>query len=139
MPNAAGGVDWIAVTTARMMGWKTRSFAQKRFVHYRTLGTAGKTGLGAHFSYGEKDYYLGGSPVWELFRVCYQGTKRPYAVAGLSLLCGYCWAALRRIDKPVSRELMRFHRREQMRKLGLIIGTILRGQKVDSFCIATEQ
>ena len=27
VPNVAGGIDWIAVTTARMKGWKTRSFA----------------------------------------------------------------------------------------------------------------
>ena len=34
--------------------------------------------LCAHFfSYGEKDYYLGGSPLWELFRVTYRTTKKP--------------------------------------------------------------
>ena len=36
--NPAGGIDWIAVTTARMKGWKTCSFPEKRFHHYRTLG-----------------------------------------------------------------------------------------------------
>ena len=40
IPNKAGGNDWIAVTTARMMGWKTRSFREKSFFHYRSLGTA---------------------------------------------------------------------------------------------------
>ena len=30
VPNRAGGVDWIAVTTARMKGWSTRSFDEKR-------------------------------------------------------------------------------------------------------------
>ena len=29
VPNAAGGLDWIAVTTARMKGWKVRSFPAK--------------------------------------------------------------------------------------------------------------
>ena len=29
IPNQAGGIDWMAVTTARMMGWKTRSFREK--------------------------------------------------------------------------------------------------------------
>ena len=29
----------------------------------------------ASFSYGEKDYYLGGSPVWQLFRVAYGCNK----------------------------------------------------------------
>jgi poly-beta-1,6-N-acetyl-D-glucosamine synthase len=139
IPNRAGGIDWIAVTTARMKGWKTRSFPEKRFHHYRTLGTAGRSGLAASFSYGEKDYYLGGSPIWQLFRVAYRMIKRPVLVDGLALLFGYCWAALRRVKRPVSPELMRFHRREQMRKLRTIFGTLLRFKKVDSFRLAPTE
>jgi biofilm PGA synthesis N-glycosyltransferase PgaC len=138
IPNRAGGVDWIAVTTARMKGWETRSFPEKRFHHYRSLGTAGRSGLGASFSYGEKDYYLGGSPVWQLFRVAYRMTKRPVLIEGLALLSGYCWAALRRMKRPVSRELMRFHRREQMKKLRAIFRTLLRFKKIDSFHLVTK-
>jgi len=138
-PNPAGGIDWVAVTTARMKGWKTRSFADKRFHHYRSLGTAEKKGLHALFSYGEKDYYLGGSPVWEMFRVLYRATKRPFLVGALALFAGYCWAAIRRVQRPVSGELMRFHRREQMQKLRAIVRTVLRREKVDSFRVATEQ
>jgi poly-beta-1,6-N-acetyl-D-glucosamine synthase len=139
VPNRVGGIDWVAVTTARMRGWKTRSFPEKRFHHYRSLGTAERSVLSSLFSYGEKDYYLGGSPVWQVFRVMYRMAKRPVLIGGLALLSGYCWAALRRMQRPVSRELIRFHRREQMKKLRLIIGMILRGQKVDNFCLATEQ
>jgi glycosyltransferase involved in cell wall biosynthesis len=135
--NPAGGVDWIAVTTARMKGWKTRSFAEKRFHHYRTLGTAGRSSVAASFSYGEKDYYLGGSPVWQLFRVAYRVTRQP--VEGLALLAGYAWAASKRIKRPITPELMRFHRREQMRKLRAIFRTLLRFKKVNSFSLATEQ
>ncbi len=62
-PNRAGGLDWIAVMTARMRGWKVRSFSEKRYRHHRTLGTAGRSSWAASFSYGEKDYYLGGSPL----------------------------------------------------------------------------
>ncbi len=29
IPHRAGGIDWMAVTTARMMGWKTESFREK--------------------------------------------------------------------------------------------------------------
>src|SRR5213593_1835220 len=99
VPNGAGGIDWIAVTTARMKGWKTRSFPEKRFHHYRSLGTAGRSGPAARFSYGEKDYYLGGSPLWQLFRVAYRMTKPPLDSA--ALLAGYCWAAARRMNRPV--------------------------------------
>jgi glycosyltransferase involved in cell wall biosynthesis len=139
VPNRAGGLDWIAVMTARMKGWKVRSFSEKRFHHYRTLGTAEKDPLRALFSYGEKDYYLGGSPIWQLFRVAYRVTKRPVLLGGLALLSGYVWAALRRSNRAVSPELMRFHRHEQMKKLTAIFRTLLRFEKVDSFRVATER
>jgi hypothetical protein len=133
VPNPAGGVDWIAVMTARMKGWKVRAFPEKRFHHYRTLGTAGRGTLGALFSYGEKDYYLGGSPVWQLFRVAYRMGKKPVLLGGLALLLGYVWAALRRVNRVVSPELMRFHRHEQMKKLRAVFFTLLRFEKVNSF------
>jgi glycosyltransferase involved in cell wall biosynthesis len=139
VPNRAGGVDWIAVMTARMKGWKVKSFPEKRFHHHRTMGTAERGVLTALFSYGEKDYYLGGSPVWQLFRVTYRMTKKPVLAGGLALLFGYFWAALRRMERPVTPELMRFHRREQMKKLRAVIHTLLRFKKVDNFSLATAQ
>ena len=75
----------MAVTTARMMGWKTESFREKSFFHYRRLGTAERSVLSSLFSYGEKDYYLGGHPVWELFRVAYRAGKHPTSSGGLAL------------------------------------------------------
>ncbi len=137
IPNPGGGVDWIAVTTARMKGWKTKSFSEKRFHHYRTLGTAGRSRAVASFSYGKKDYYLGGSPLWQLFRVAYRATKQP--VDGAALLAGYCWAAIRRTKRPVSPELMRFHRREQMKKLKNIFSALLKFRKIDNFSLLTER
>jgi biofilm PGA synthesis N-glycosyltransferase PgaC len=139
IPNPAGGIDWIAVTTARMKGWRTRSFPEKRFHHYRTLGTAGRGPLRALYSYGEKDYYLGGSPVWQLFRVAYRMTKRPVLLGGLFLLSGYVWAALRRVNRVVSPELMRLHRHEQMNKLRSVFRNLLRFKKIDNFSLVTER
>ena len=136
--NKAGGIDWIAVTTARMMGWKTRSFREKWFFHFRHLGTAERSAFAASFSYGEKDYYLGGHPVWELFRVTYRLAKPPYLVDGLALGLGYGWAMLRRVKRPISKELMKFHRREQLRKLGNVLKTLLAFKRVDKFKILSE-
>lgn len=134
----AGGVDWIAVTTARMLGWKTRSFREKSFSHYRHLGTAERGVLSSSFSYGEKDYYLGGHPVWELFRVAYRIIKRPYILGGLTLAAGYCWAFLRQTPRPISRDLIAFHRREQMGKLKAILKSILRLRRVDVFDVLAQ-
>jgi len=133
IPHRAGGIDWMAVTTARMRGWKTQSFREKWFFHYRTLGTAGRSPLASLFSYGEKDYYLGGHPIWEVFRVAYRTVKRPYITGGLALGLGYCWAFVRRTPRPVSRELMTFHRHEQMVKLRAILKSLVRSRRVDNF------
>jgi glycosyltransferase involved in cell wall biosynthesis len=139
VPNREGGIDWIAVTTARMMGWRTRSFPEKRFQHYRMLGTAERGVLASLFSYGEKDYYLGGSPVWQIFRIPYRMMKRPYVIGGLALLSGYCWAALRRMKRPVSPQLMKFHRGEQMNKLKAILRSLVGLKKVENFNLTTGQ
>ncbi len=138
VPNKAGGIDWIAVMMARMKGWRVRSFPEKRYHHHRTLGTAERGALRALFSYGEKDYYLGGSPVWQLFRVAYRMAKRPYLGGGLALGAGYGWAAIKRVKRPVSDELMRFHRADQMKKLKNILRSVLQLKKVDSFRLAPE-
>jgi glycosyltransferase involved in cell wall biosynthesis len=130
VPNYAGGIDWMAVTTARMKGWKTRSFPERRFIHYRTVGTATRGTLAAFFSYGEKDYYLGGAPLWQLCRVCYRALKRPLIVGGLAVALGYAWAALRGTPRAVSPELLAFHRAEQMSKLKAIIAALVRFKRV---------
>ena len=137
VPNRAGGVDWIAVMSARMKGWKVQSFSEKRFHHYRTLGTAQRGTFGANFDYGERAYYLGGSPIWHLFRVVYRMPTKPSG--SIALLLGYCSAAIRRIERPVSHEMIRFHRREQIKKLRAIFRTLLRFEKVDSFRVAMER
>jgi poly-beta-1,6-N-acetyl-D-glucosamine synthase len=137
-PHRAGGVDWIAVTTARMLGWKTQSFREKSFFHYRHLGTAERSILSSLFSYGEKDYYLGGHPLWEIFRVLYRVTKSPYILGGMMLAAGYCWAFIRRTPRAVSPQLMAFHRSEQMTKLKAILKSVFRLKKVDGFGVLPQ-
>jgi poly-beta-1,6-N-acetyl-D-glucosamine synthase len=136
--NKAGGIDWIAVTTARMIGWRTRSYREKSFHHYRRLGTAERNVLSASFSYGEKDYFLGGHPLWELFRVFYRMTQRPYVLDGIALGLGYGSATLKRLNRPVSKELMAFHRKEQMRKLKAIFRSLLTFRPIDKFTLLSE-
>ena len=136
--NHAGGVDWIAVMTARMKGWSVQAFPQKRFHHHRSMGTAERGNVAAMFSYGQKDYYLGGSPLWQLFRGAYQATKRPYVSGGAALLAGYVHAAFTRVPRAVSPELMRFHRAEQMKKLRAVLRSAARFERINAFRLVTE-
>jgi len=114
VPIKAGGVDYVMVITARMKGWKTRTFLEKVCEHHREMGTALNGLLSARFNNGVKDYVFGNHPLWEASRVAYQMTRRPFLLGGLLLMAGYAWAAVRRAERPISRDFVTFVRREQM-------------------------
>src|SRR5262249_39960795 len=117
VPVKTGGIDHIAVLTARMKGWKTRTFTERVCLHLRELGSAQHGAVGTKFRDGVLDYLLGGHPLWELFRTGSQPTGRPRVIGGLTLLAGYSSAMVRRLERPVSQELVAFRRKEQMHRL----------------------
>jgi len=116
-PVKWGGIDWIGVRTARYKGWVTRSFAEKTFFHHRPMGATETNIWRARFEYGRKDYFLGNHPLWQVFRVAFQMLKRPYGIGGALLLFGYLHSLITRVERPVSPELLAFHRREQLERL----------------------
>jgi hypothetical protein len=113
----SGGIDHIAVVTARMKGWQTRTFTEKILLHHRKMGSAQRGILMARFEVGAKDYALGSHPLWEMSRTVYQLAKKPYVLGAMMLLAGYISASMRRVERPVSREFVVFRRNEQMRRL----------------------
>ena len=121
MPVKGGALDRIADISARMKGWKTRTYTEKVYIHYRCTGTAEQGVLMAKFKDGGKDYSVGASPVWEVFRSIYQMTKKPFVLGGLVTGLGYAWAAIRRVERPVPPEMVTFCRREQMQRLRKVI------------------
>jgi poly-beta-1,6-N-acetyl-D-glucosamine synthase len=123
VPLKGGCIDHVAVLSARMKGWQTRTFTEKVCIHHRQMGTALQGGLKAKFKFGAKDYSVGNHPLWQLFRTCYQMSQRPFVIGGLALGAGYAWSLVRRAEIPVSRELVSFIRQEQMQRLsGLFRG-----------------
>jgi biofilm PGA synthesis N-glycosyltransferase PgaC len=121
LPVKGGSIDHIAVISARMLGWKTRTFPEKYCEHHREMGTAQRSMLLSKFKLGVKDYTVGNHPLWEVFRAVYQLKSPPMVVGGLALGTGYFWTLLRRAERPVPPELVAFHRREQMQRLGSLL------------------
>ena len=120
-PIRGGGIDWVAVTTARMKGWKTRTFTEKTCLHHRKIGTSNNSPLMVWFKQGRKDYFLGNHPIWELFRTAYQMKKKPIFIGGALLFMGFIWSAAIGMQKPISKELQSFIRGEQMRRLKALV------------------
>ena len=117
MPVKGGGIDHIAVVTARLKGWKTRTYTESVCLHHRLMGTAQHGAFSSRFRLGAKDYSVGNDPLWELFRMFYQMQQRPFVIGGLALGSGYFWSMMRRVKRPVSNDLVAFTRREQMQRL----------------------
>ncbi len=128
MPVKGGAIDRIADISARMKGWQTRTFTEKMYLHHRATGTSQQGLLISKFKDGAKDYSVGTSPVWELFRTAYQMTKRPLILGGFMTGAGYVWSLVRRVERPVSREMVEFCRREQMQRLKAFVS----GRKLSS-------
>ena len=125
-PIEVGGIDWVAVTTARMKGWKTRTYTGRHLVHHRAIGSVHATGLDAWWRAGRKDYLFGNHPLWELFRSLYQMKKgSPVFLGGISLFIGFALCYLKRPPRPISKELMAFIRCEQAARLKKIAFSFL--------------
>ena len=122
VPVKGGSIDHIAVVTARIKGWQTRTFTEKVCLHHREIGTAQQGALAAKYKYGRKDYAMGNHPLWEIFRVLYQMSKPPAVLGGVALLSGYVGAAVSRMKRPVSREFVEFQQQEQMDRLRRFLG-----------------
>jgi glycosyltransferase involved in cell wall biosynthesis len=117
VPLKGGAIDSVASISARMKGWKTHTFTDKISSTHRPMGTAECSPIQARFQLGVRDYAIGNHPVWELFRCVNQARQKPYVLRGMALAAGYLCAVIRRAERPVSRELMKFYRREQMHRL----------------------
>ena len=117
IPIKTGGVDLVAVISARMKGWQTRSFLEKSCFHHRKMSSANHRPLGIAYAGGRTDYTHGCDPVWEFFRSIYQMTRSPLLLGGVFCLAGYVWAMLTRAERVVTPEFVHFRKIEQRRRL----------------------
>lgn len=123
VPVKGGGIDVIAVLTARSKGWRTQTFTEKTCEHHRPMGSAiSDSKWAANFKLGQTQYRLGFHPVWQVVRSIYQMRHKPYVTAGAALSAGYFWAMARRVERPIGPELVAFQRRDQMRRLRKFLG-----------------
>jgi biofilm PGA synthesis N-glycosyltransferase PgaC len=131
-PVKEGGIDWMAVTTARMRGWTTRTFTERSCYHHRAMGTADRSILRARFHHGRKDYLVGGHPVWQVLRGIFQMRTRPRVLGGACLIAGYAAAWASGATSTVPPDLRAFHRGEQLERLRRILRRRGAGAGVDA-------
>jgi GT2 family glycosyltransferase len=130
-PLEGGGIDAVAALSARMTGWRTQTFTGMRCIHLRPMGSANESlRVVAFFRLGERAYRLGYHPLWQVFRSIYQLTRRPYVSGGIALSAGYFTAMIRRMKRPVSKDLIEFQRKDQMRRLRAFVRGRVLGDRI---------
>jgi glycosyltransferase involved in cell wall biosynthesis len=117
LPLRFGGVDTVAETMARMHGWQVETFPDLEVYHYRPTGTAGGGQVRAKFKAGILAYSVGYHPLFEVGRCLFRIFDEPPVIGSFSLLTGYCWAALKRYERQVPDDFVRYLRSEQFARL----------------------
>jgi glycosyltransferase involved in cell wall biosynthesis len=110
------GWDTIDVTSALMKGFHTRNFRDLAIYHHRPMQTANGRRRG-RLNMGEAAYNAGYSPFFMAARSLRHAFQAPKMMGGALMMLGYvrCW--YRRQPVLASRELVRFVRREQLKRL----------------------
>jgi poly-beta-1,6-N-acetyl-D-glucosamine synthase len=114
----ASGLGWDTIDEARamMLGFKSRSFRHIRAYHHRPQGSAGGY-LKGNLAAGRAAYNVGYHPLFLMLRAAKRGLSWPPVIGGLFLFAGYLEGYLRHNEKIASPDLIRFIRKQQMRRL----------------------
>lgn len=113
-----GGLGWDTVdeACAMMLGFHTRSFRHIRARHHRPQGQAGGRWR-ARLASGRAAYRSGYSPIFMLARAVSHSFTPPFALGGALMLAGFFEGYLGRRPRAASPELVKFVRRQQLRRL----------------------
>ena len=115
------GLGWDVIDGAKALraGFTTRTFPHIRCFHHRPQGSAGGL-LRGRFAIGQSAWYVGYSPLFLLAAAARRTFQRPLLLGAILMFAGYMEGFVRRRPRVSDPELIRFIRRQQMRRLLLM-------------------
>jgi len=119
IPIKSGGIDAAAEIIGRMHGWKVRTFPEIQVLHHRRVMTGSRNILHTRFKQGMTQYLLGYHPLFQLARFFFRITDKPFLIGSFLTFCGYWWGYLKRAERPMPIEAIRFLHSEQLKRLNL--------------------
>lgn len=126
LPVEYGGEDWYAEITARMHGWKVRSFPELKVHHLRPTGTRDHR-LRYCYRAGMVDFAFGSHPLFEIAKVARMIATPPYLVRGLARMLGFLAGHISG-ERMVDPSHVVFLQREQLGRLRSFLPSLRRGQ-----------
>jgi GT2 family glycosyltransferase len=89
-----GGIDTAAEVTARMKGWRVRTFPECRVLEHRRTGSATARPLASRVKEGRRMQSLGYGVLFFLLRCVYRVKEQPLLLGSCAALWGYLTAKL---------------------------------------------
>jgi hypothetical protein len=86
-------------------------------LHYRRVGTEGKSVWKSRFREGRAEYLIGYHPLFHLARAFQRLVQRPYILGSIIRTTGFYSACLSLQKRDVTEDFVRFLRSEEMHKL----------------------
>jgi hypothetical protein len=114
----APGWDGLDEIKANMLGWKTYSFPELKLHHYRFAGNAD----GAWKNWvknGLANYITGYHPLFMFCKCLSRFREKPYGVVPAALWFGFLSGYFKRAPRVEDRDLIKYFRGQQMRRLTL--------------------
>lgn len=112
-----GFIDGFAEISARMRGWITTTFEEKKVYHYRPLGTFRGNNLKKCFEGGKIEYYYGYYYFYHILRNIPRIFKKPYIIGYFSIIIGYLVPLIRLEKRYVNKEFRKYLIKEQKRRI----------------------
>jgi glycosyltransferase involved in cell wall biosynthesis len=112
----APGWDTLDEVKANMLGWTTHSFAELKLTHHRFAGDADGSWKN-WVKNGRANYITGYHPAFMLFKCLSRLGEKPYGVVAGGLLWGFFGGYWQKASQVEDRELIRYLRRQQLRRL----------------------
>jgi glycosyltransferase involved in cell wall biosynthesis len=112
-----GGIDMIAEIAARRQGWVTRTFPNIRVIHNRRTGTRNSNIYTARYRQGKMEFVNGYHILFEMVRCLMRIIEKPYILSSVARFAGYLSSFIACEKKAVPREIIKYLRQEQLRRL----------------------
>jgi len=112
----APGWDTVDEVKANMYGWNTRTFANLTLIQHKPTG--GVDGEWRNWlKNGRANYFTGYHPLFMIAKCIKRTFCNPPLLGSIALWTGYCSGYLRRIPQVPDKNVIRYLRRQQMRRL----------------------
>lgn len=110
------GWDTIDEVKANFHGWRTGTFEALKLTQHKPTGSSdGK--WRDWFKNGVANYMTGYHPVFMAAKCLKRAVKKPLFMCSTALLAGYCKGYFNRTPMATEKEVIRYLRRQQIRKL----------------------